>query len=517
MARRREAWRTYAAGSEIGHFADFCKTHLVQSEDRWEGKPLVLEPWQRRMLGEALAFDSDGWQTWRSVVIVAPRKNGKTAMLAALSLYRLLTSAGRPEILLAASSDKQAGRLFDACARFVRRSPELSKLLRVRDHAGEIVREDGMGVIYRLSSDPGRIFGFNPTHVVVDELAWWTTLNLRRAYAALTSGGGARSAPQTWTITTAGEAAFRHDSILGKILDAGLDSDDVERTPGLSVCRLQDARALVWAYEAPTVDPHDVDAMKLSNPASWVTKAYLRRQALDPELTDAQVLQLHGCVWAAGETTFVAPDAWASRVDRNRALVDGERLVLGFDGSYKRDATALVACTLDGFLSPLAVWERPQGASAEWKVPRDEVDDAIADAMERFDVLELAADPPGWNAELDGWPGALRRRRDRLPDESAATHVGRLRSLPSRRARGRPLARRERCSRPSPGPLRREGHAVRTARHEGRGRLTAQDRRRRRGHHRLRPGDVARGEAHARVLLCVRVRRSEAEAGIPAS
>jgi hypothetical protein len=28
---------------------------------------------------------------------------------------------------------------------------------------------------------------------------------------------------------------------------------------------------------------------------------------------------------------------------------------------------------------------------------------------------------------------------------------------------------------------------------------------------------VARGEAHARVLLCVRVRRSEAEAGIPAS
>jgi phage terminase large subunit-like protein len=36
-------------------------------------------------------------------------------------------------------------------------------------------------------------------------------------------------------------------------------------------------------------------------------------------------------------------------------------------------------------------------------VPRDEVDDAIADAMERFEVLELAADPPGWNAELDGW------------------------------------------------------------------------------------------------------------------
>ena len=116
-------WSSYAADSEVEHFARFCREHLVQSEDRWEGRPLLLEPWQRRMLGEALAFDPEGWPTWRSVVIVAPRKQGKTAVLAALSLYRLLTSTGRPEILLAAPSDRVAGRLFDAAARFVRRSP----------------------------------------------------------------------------------------------------------------------------------------------------------------------------------------------------------------------------------------------------------------------------------------------------------------------------------------------------------------------------------------------------------
>ena len=89
MKQGTKAWRRYAAGSEVDHFAKFCKEHLVQSEDRWEGKPLVLEPWQRRMMGEALAFDADGWPTWRSVVIIAPRKNRKTATLAALSLYRL--------------------------------------------------------------------------------------------------------------------------------------------------------------------------------------------------------------------------------------------------------------------------------------------------------------------------------------------------------------------------------------------------------------------------------------------
>ncbi len=216
-------------------------------------------------------------------------------MLAALSLYRLLTSAGRPEILLAAPSDKVAGRLFDAAARFVRHSLALSALVRVRDHAGELVREDGMGIVYRLSSDPSRLHGYNATHVVVDELAQWTTPNLRRAYAALTSGGGARSASQVFTITTACEASQRHDSLLGKLLDAAGDAEDVERQPGRMIARLHEASTLVWGYEAPTADPRDVKAMKLANPASWITTDFLRRQAEDPELTDAQVLQLHGC------------------------------------------------------------------------------------------------------------------------------------------------------------------------------------------------------------------------------
>jgi hypothetical protein len=28
----------------VDHFASFCET-LTQSEDRWEGQPLKLEPW----------------------------------------------------------------------------------------------------------------------------------------------------------------------------------------------------------------------------------------------------------------------------------------------------------------------------------------------------------------------------------------------------------------------------------------------------------------------------------------
>lgn len=376
------------------HFAAFCES-LTQSEDRWEGEPLILEPWQKRFWKDALDGD------WRSLVLLVPRKNGKTQMLAAYAVYELVYGQGRPEILLAAASDRQAGRLFDAAARFVRRHEGLSSVLRVRDHEGTIVREDGLGSIIRLTSDPNRLYGYSPTLVICDELAFWNTPNLRRAYAALTSGGGARTAPRTFTITTAGPASERHDGILGRILDAALETDDVTRKPGLTICRLHEAKTLVYEYAAPTTDPRDTKAVKLANPASWITEAYLRRQAENPELTDAAFLQLHANVWAATETTWIPPGDWAAR-KVSRSLEDGEKVILGFDGSYARDATSICAATLDGFLSVLALWERPEGARG-WKVPRQEVDDAVAAAMTRFEVLELACDPPGWHAEIDEW------------------------------------------------------------------------------------------------------------------
>lgn len=393
----------YAAGSEVDHFAKFARDHLVQSTDRWNGKPLKLYSAQRGFFAEALAFDDHGLPVWQSVVQVVPRKNGKTTAQAGYALYRLVTDEGSPEILLAAASDRQAGRLFDACAAFVRRSPTLSKLLRVRDYVGEIVREDGRGRILRMSSDPARLYGYNPTLVVCDEVAQWTTPSLERAYAALTSGGGARSAPQTFTISTAGDWRNRHSSILGRLLDAAEAAEDTLREPGLLVARMPEARTLAWLYEAPTSDPRDTKAMKLANPAPWVTEDYLGRQAANPELSDAAVLQLHGCVWAEGDDAWLPRGVWNTLVDPDRTVEVGERVVLGFDGSYRRDATALVGCTLDGHLFVVQVWERPPGAPDDWTVPRHEVDAKLAEAMETWDVLELAADPPGWHAEIDEW------------------------------------------------------------------------------------------------------------------
>jgi phage terminase large subunit-like protein len=83
---------------------------------------------------------------------------------------------------------------------------------------------------------------------------------------------------------------------------------------------------------------------------------------------------------------------------------EGTQIVLGFDGSYNRDATALVGCTVEDVphVFVVGVWERPTGAVG-WVVRRNEVENTVGRALERWDVLELACDPPGWHAEISHW------------------------------------------------------------------------------------------------------------------
>ncbi|MGE4424986.1 MAG: terminase large subunit [Solirubrobacteraceae bacterium] len=390
-------------GTRGPHFAWWCREHLIQSIDQFAGQPLVTEDWQQEIADEALTVLHDLAYLWQSVVIVLPRKNGKTTLLAAYALYRLLHDDGQPEILLAASSDKQAGRLFDACAAFIRESEELSDELVVRAYIGEIERADGRGKIVRLSTDPKTLHGYNPSLVICDEVAQWVTPRLRRVWAALTTGGGARKRTQVFTISTAGEGHERADGILGRLVDGNEAEGDVERRGSLTISRNYVGQTLVFNFAARTTDPKDVAAIKAANPASWVTEAYLTRQAANPELTKAEFLQLHACVWAEGDRQYMPGDRWASLARPLAKLKRRDLIALGFDGSVLWDATALVACRLeDRLLVPLAVWERPFAAE-DWQVPRGEVNDAIADAMRRYTVARGYFDPAFWQTDLERW------------------------------------------------------------------------------------------------------------------
>lgn len=399
------AMREYAWGTRGDDFLEWCAEHLIQSVDRFDGVALELEGWQARLMAEALSVREDGTPYWRSAVIVLPRKNGKTTLLAAYALYHLLNADGSPEVLLAASSDKQAGRLFDAVVAFVRQSPTLSAQVHIREWQGEVARVDGLGRILRVASSPKRLHGYNPSLVIADEVAQWTTPDLMAAWAALTTGSGARSRAQIFTISTAGAAHTRAEGILGRLIDGNEAAGSTEKDGALTISRHHEARTLVYNYSADTEDPFDFPAIRAANPATWITDEDLRNAAHSPGLLPSVFLQYHGCVWSQAEDTWLNVDDWRRLADPGRGLIPGEKITLGFDGSRVDDSTALVACAFtDPHIVVLAVWERPPGgAGYEWEVPGGEVDAAVAAAFDTYTVIRANFDPPLWQTEVTAW------------------------------------------------------------------------------------------------------------------
>jgi len=60
-----------------------------------------------------------------------------------------------------------------------------------------------------------------------------------------------------------------------------------------------------------------------------------------------------------------------------------------------------VGVTDDGHVFVVGCWENP--GRKGWRVPRADVMQTVADAMERWRVMELACDPPYWGREIAEW------------------------------------------------------------------------------------------------------------------
>jgi phage terminase large subunit-like protein len=98
--------------------------------------------------------------------------------------------------------------------------------------------------------------------------------------------------------------------------------------------------------------------------------------------------------WVTSMRTWLPHGAWDACASARR-LQDGEECILGFDGSYAGDSTALVACTFDGHLEIVGVWEKPAD-DEDWRVDIEDVEKAITAACRRYQVREVACDPYRW-------------------------------------------------------------------------------------------------------------------------
>lgn len=110
-------------------------------------------------------------------------------------------------------------------------------------------------------------------------------------------------------------------------------------------------------------------------------------------------------MWVNATQAWMPDGAWGKCRREFQFVPPPKGVVLGFDGSLNGDSTGLIAVTVepDPKLKVLGCWEKPTDKSqaVDWKVPREEVKEAIREACRTYNVREVAADEYIWVSELE--------------------------------------------------------------------------------------------------------------------
>ncbi len=152
-----------------------------------QGEKFHLREWQRRFLRDIYepCDPTTRRRIVRRAILSVARKNGKSALIAALALVHLIgpEAIHNGEIYSAANDRDQAGIIYKVAAQIVRANAELSALLKCIDST-KTISCPTTGSFYRaVSSESGTKMGLNPTMCIYDELSMARSrLRMGKAY-----------------------------------------------------------------------------------------------------------------------------------------------------------------------------------------------------------------------------------------------------------------------------------------------------------------------------------------------
>jgi len=310
---------------------------LIVPSGKGAGQPFKLRPFQRKFLRDVYAphvkFGSREWRRLvRRAVLSIARKNGKTALIAALVLVHLVgpEAVENGEIYSAANEREQAAQVYKYCCQIIKADPELMGMLKMVDSTKTVVCYHNGSFYKALSAEAGTKHGLNPTFVIYDELAQAPS---RELFDVLDTSMGARAEPLFMIISTQ-SADPKHT--LSLIIDDGANGKDP--TTVVHLYAVDDGEddifnEAVWAKANPALgDFRDLgDVQTLAKRAKRMPsfEATFRNLYLNQRINSVSPL--------------IPRAEWLGCLDKNCELEDGEEIYLALDLSAVTDLTCLTA------------------------------------------------------------------------------------------------------------------------------------------------------------------------------
>ena len=359
------------------------------------GEALRLRPWQKELVKRIFARDADGGLRARVALVGTPRKSGKSALASTLALYSLIAEGiDGGEVVVAAAEKEQARIIFGEAKRMVE-SSELSEMCTLYRDA--IYVPSTNSVMKVLSAEAFSKEGLNVSRAIVDEIHAHKT---RELFDVLSLSMGNRGKiAQLLAVTTAGQKTDQtgQDSIAYNLYQYG---------KRVATGEIDDPTFFMSWWEAePEADHRLESTWESANPgfndlvASDDFASAVKRTP-EPEFRTKRLNQ-----WVSSMNAWLPTGKWEGLAGDKQITADTP-VIVGFDGSFSGDCTALTYVTIpEGDESPyvglLRAWEKQPEDGDDWRVSTQEVEDTIIQFCQTHNVKEIVCDPFRWQRSME--------------------------------------------------------------------------------------------------------------------
>lgn len=401
--------------------ARWIERNLIQPNGPRAGLPVRVRPDQLRFLAWWYAVDGDGRWLFNHGVRRLAKGSGKSPFAAMLGLLEFCGPVrlrdfdasrpggcvGRPVdmplVQIAATAESQTANTMRMVRAFAGKGSELVERYQL-DPGKTRYYKSPEGTLEVITSSATAAEGGEGSFIVADETEHWRPANGGVELASTLADNLAKSGSRMMETSNAWVPGA--ESVAQITWEAWLAQEE-GRTRGKTKI----------LYDA-TVAPSDTS---LSDPDSlrrglehvyadcpWVDVTNIMERIWSPRARPDDSKRKYLNWPTAAQDSWVAPEEWA-KLPHCQAPAARSEIVLFFDGSKSRDATALMGCEVDsGDVFTLGVWEPDPNDDAS-TVDAADVDRVVINAFEAWDVLAFFADVREWESfVLTDWPGRYR-------------------------------------------------------------------------------------------------------------